>query len=176
MPLGQPMQFTGTVSNSGNITLINVLVVDNQPTNNAPVTGPLTLAPGETAAFSGSFLVPLNLCDTNIADTVTASGVDVCLGSNVTATATAVCPISPNPKLFVTKQCPPNPVAPGDVLVYTGTVTNVGGVRITNIVLVDDRPAPNTPVTDRTPNVTSLAPGEGFSFRGSYSRTGAIHS
>ena len=86
----------------------------------------------------------------------------------MTATATAVCPISPNPKLFVTKQCPPNPVAPGDVLVYTGTVTNVGGVRITNIVLVDDRPAPNTPVTDRTPNVTSLAPGEGFSFRGSY--------
>jgi len=158
------MMFTGTVSNKGNITLFNVFVVDNQPTNNTPVVGPLTLAPGETSDFSGSFLVPTNICDTNIADTVTARGTDVCLSNNVTATATAICPISPNPKLVVTKHCPPNPVAPGDLLIYTGTVSNAGGITITNIVVVDDRPTNNSPVA----SIASLAPGESIGYGGSY--------
>ncbi len=164
VPLGQPMQFTGTVSNRGNITLVNVTVIDNRPTNNTPVFGPLTLAPGETADFSGSFIVPLNICDTSIADTVTANGYDVCQSNNVTAMATAVCPITPNPRLVATKQCPPGPVAPGDLLVYTGSVSNAGGVIITNIVVVDDRPAPNTLVT----NIGLLAPGQSTNFTGSY--------
>jgi len=158
------MMFSGKVSNNGNITLINVFVVDNEPTNNTPVVGPLTLAPGETSDFAGSFLVPTNICDTNISDTVTARGMDVCLGSNVMATATAICPINPNPKLVVTKQCPASPVAPGDLLVYTGTVSNAGGITITNIVVVDDRPAPNTPVV----NIASLTPGQSIGFSGSY--------
>src|SRR5262249_50476443 len=118
----------------------------------------------ETSAFSGSYIVPLNLCSTTIPDTVTASGVDVCLGSNVTATATAVCPISPNPRLIVAKQSPPGPVAPGAVLIYTGSVSNAGGVIITNIVVVDDRPAPNTIVT----NIGLLAPGQSTNYSGSY--------
>src|SRR5436190_2782980 len=134
----------GTVSNAGNIALINVTVVDNQPSNNTPVLGPLTLAPGESANFNGSYTVPINICDTNIADTVTARGTDVCAGSNVTATAGALCPIVPTPRLTVTKKCPANPVAPGQLLVFTGTVSNSGSITITNIIVVNDRPIPNT--------------------------------
>jgi len=164
VPLGQPLVFTGTVSNSGNITLINVFVVDNQPSNNTPVIGPLTLGPGEAANFSGSYLVPINICDTNISDTVSARGSDVCSGSNVVASATAICPIIPLPKLALTKQCPANPVAPGDLLVYTGTISNAGNLTITNILIVNDRPVPNTPVL----GPITLIPGQSVGFNGSY--------
>jgi uncharacterized repeat protein (TIGR01451 family) len=162
--LGQPLVFTGTVSNSGNITLIDVIVVDNKPTNNTPVLGPITLSPGEWVNFTGSYPVPINTCDTNIADTVTATGKDVCTGSNVTANATAVCPIVPTPRLVVTKHCPTNPVAPGELLVYTGTVSNAGTITITNVTVVNDRPAPNTPVL----SPVTLIPGQSASFSGSY--------
>jgi hypothetical protein len=164
VPLGQPLVFTGSVSNAGNITLINVLVVDNKPTNNTPVLGPITLAPGESANFAGSYLVPINICDSNISDTITAVGTDVCSASNVTAVASVLCPIMPTPRLAVTKKCPPNPVAPGDLVIFTGTVSNAGNLTITNIFVVDDRPVPNTPVL----GPINLIPGQSVSFSGSY--------
>jgi uncharacterized repeat protein (TIGR01451 family) len=164
VPLGQPLVFTGTVSNTGNITLVGVTVVDNKPTNNTPVLGPITLAPGESANFAGSYLVPINICDSNISDVVSVVGTDVCSGSNVTATAGATCPIMPTPRLAVTKKCPPNPVAPGDLLIYTGTVSNAGTITITNIFVVNDRPVPNTPVI----GPITLIPGQSVGFSGSY--------
>ncbi len=164
VPLGQPLVFSGTVSNSGNIALMNVTVVDNQPSNNTPVLGPITLAPGETANFSGSYLVPMNICDTNIADIVTARGTDVCAGSNVVASAEAICPILQTPRLTVTKRCPSNPVAPGQLLVFTGTVSNSGNITITNIIVVNDRPASNTFVL----GPVTLIPGQTIGFSGSY--------
>ena len=164
VPLGQPLLFTGVVSNSGNITLIGVTVVNNQPSNNTPVLGPITLAPGETANFGGSYIVPINLCDTNISDTLTARGVDICAGSNVVANATALCPILPTPRLSIAKHCPPNPVAPGELLVYSGFVSNSGSLTITNVTVVNDRPIANTPVL----GPITLAPGQIVNFNGSY--------
>jgi len=164
VPLGQPLVYSGIVSNAGNIALINVIVVDNQPTNNTPVLGPITLAPGETAKFTGNYLVPINTCDTNIADTVTVRANDVCTQSNVTASASTLCPIIPTPRLTLTKQCPPNPVAPGALLVFSGIVSNAGNLTITNIIIVNDRPLPNTPVA----GPITLVPGQSLSFSGSY--------
>lgn len=162
--LGQPLVFSGVVSNSGNIALSGIMVVDNQPSNNTPVIGPLTLAPGETASFAGNFIVPINICDTNISDTVTARGADVCRGSNVVSSATASCPIMPTPRLTVTKRCPPNPVAPGDLLIYTGTVSNSGTITITNVTVVNDRPVSNTLVL----GPITLVPGQATDFSGNY--------
>ena len=164
VPLGQSLIYSGIVSNSGNIALINVMVVDNKPTNNTPVLGPISLAPGEYAPFSGSYSVPINICDTNISDTAFAQANDVCTGSNVTASATAVCPIVPTPRLSLTKHCPPNPVAPGDLLIYTGVISNSGTITITNVFVVDDRPVPNTPVL----GPVTLIPGQAIGFSGSY--------
>jgi uncharacterized repeat protein (TIGR01451 family) len=164
VPLGQPLVFSGIVSNAGNITLVGVTVVNNQPTNNTPVLGPLTLAPGESAPYLGSYVVPINICLPGISDTVTARGTNICTGSNVTASATAVCPIMPAPRLSLTKVCPPNPVAPGQVLVYSGIVSNSGTIAITNIFVVNDRPTKNTPVI----GPITLAPGQATNFTGSY--------
>jgi len=164
VPLGQLLVYSGIVSNSGDIALINVMVFDNKPTNNTPVLGPISLAPGDSADFDGSYPVPINICDTNISDVAFAQANDVCTGSNVTASATAVCPIIETPRLGLTKHCPPNPVAPGDLLVYTGVVSNSGTITITNVFVVDDRPVPNTPVL----GPVTLTPGETISFSGSY--------
>ena len=54
--------FTGSVSNSGNVSLTNVFVRNNQPSNDTPVVGPLTLAPRETVFFTNSYQVPVNFC------------------------------------------------------------------------------------------------------------------
>ena len=50
------MVFGGLVSNPGNITLTNILVFSSQPSNNTPVLGPITLAPGASAPFTGSYI------------------------------------------------------------------------------------------------------------------------
>jgi uncharacterized repeat protein (TIGR01451 family) len=164
VPLGERLVFSGAVSNAGNITLVNVTVVNNQPSNNTPVLGPITLAPGEVANFTGSYLVPVDTCATNILDTVTARGINVCNGAMVTNSESAACPIVPTPRLVVTKNCPANPVPPGGVLNFSGTVSNAGNVTLTNVLVVNDHPTNNTPVL----GPITLSPGQSTNFSGSY--------
>jgi len=56
-------EFSGSVSNRGNVTLTNVHVFSSQPTDNTLVLGPITLAPGGVATFDGSYVIP---CVTNL--------------------------------------------------------------------------------------------------------------
>jgi hypothetical protein len=66
--------------------------------------------------------------------------------------------------LALTTACPANPVPPGGQLNYSGTVTNMANVSITNVSIVCDQPAPNTLVF----GPVTLAPGEGAVFAGGY--------
>jgi uncharacterized repeat protein (TIGR01451 family) len=160
------MVFVGSISNSGNIALTGVTVTQ-YPTNDSqpPVLllGPIALAPGESQPYAGTFFVPVNTCF-NISDTVIAIGTNVCTGSNVTTSAFTVCPVIPTPRLTITKHCPPNPVAPGQLLMYTGSISNSGSITITNIFVVNDRPVPLTPVF----GPITLTPGQSQNFSGSY--------
>lgn len=164
VPLGEPLNFTGTVSNAGNITLTDVVVVNTIPTNNAPLLGPLTLAPGEVVAFIGSCLVPLDTCATNLSDTVTARAVSICGGTNVSASQFASCSIRTTPRLVLTKHCPASPVAPGGLLTFSGSVSNAGSVTLTNVLVVNDHPTNHTPVL----GPLTLAPGQATNFSGGY--------
>ncbi len=157
---GQLLTFTGSVSNSGNITLTNIVVVNNQPVANTPVFTLASLAPGAFANFSGSYTAPTNC---SVSDTLTATGRSIC-GVSVTNLATATCPILTTPSLTVVQVCPTKLVAPGGILTYSGTVSNSGNVMLTNIVVVNNRPASNTVIF----TVTNLAPGAVRSFTGSY--------
>jgi uncharacterized repeat protein (TIGR01451 family) len=158
---GDILTYSGSVSNTGNITLYNVTVVDNQPFPGSPVLGPNILAPGEFATFAGSYVVPVDFCGN---DTVTASGFDLCSGALVTNSVTAICPIAHNPRIGVTKQCPPRPTQHGGTLWFTGTVTNLGDVTLVNVYVVNDQPSNNTPVI----GPITLSPGAGTNFTGSY--------
>jgi hypothetical protein len=66
--------------------------------------------------------------------------------------------------LEVTKQCPTNTIPPGGTFTFTGSVQNTGSVDLVNVVVVNDQPAPNTPVF----GPVNLAAGEVQLFTNSY--------
>jgi uncharacterized repeat protein (TIGR01451 family) len=158
---GATLVYSGTVTNTGNVTLNNVFVVNNQPVPNTPVFGPVTLAPGAGATFTGNYIVPAGVCA--ITGTVTATGRDQCVGTTVEDSFTATCLVVTSSLIEVTHFCPPNPVSPGALLTYSGSVRNIGNTVLTNIVVMNDRTG-TTPVF----TLASLAPGGSAGFIGSY--------
>ena len=156
---GQLLTFSGSVSNTGNVTLTNVVVVNDQPAANTPVFAAASLAPGAMAAFSSSYLAPTNC---SVTDTLTARASSVC-GVAVTDTASATCPILTNPGLAVTATCPTTTVPPGGLVTYTGTVKNTGDITLTTVVVTSDQPVAGT-VVFTTP---SLAPGQSTNYSAS---------
>jgi uncharacterized repeat protein (TIGR01451 family) len=161
---GATMVLGGTVTNLGNITLTNVIVVCDHPAPNTPVFGPANLAPGQGTSFTASFLVPTNVNNCSLSSTLTASGNDACTGVGVTASASGTCPVLTAPGIEVTKQCPPNAVAQGALLTFSSTVQNTGNITLTNIVVVNNQPAPNTVVF----RAAALLPGQTTNFTASY--------
>jgi hypothetical protein len=137
-PRGGIHTFTGTVSNPGNVTLTNVFVVNNQPAPNTAVIGPITLAPGATRDFSGSYTAQVACCE--ILNTITARGQGRCTGTTVTATSSVVCPLLSTPLLAITRVCPTAPVSVGSVFVFNGTVSNTGDVYLTNVFVRSSQP------------------------------------
>ena len=156
--------FTGTVTNCGNNTLVGVTVTNFVNGGQFHVTFITNLLRGQIASFSGSW-VPLNPCSPSTA-TFVAQGVDQFTTNprTVTSSADTTCQNTLTPGIKVTKVCPAQPVAPGQLLTFSGSVSNTGNVTLTNIVVVNNQPAANTPVFTRA----TLAPGEVVSFTGSY--------
>ncbi len=156
--------FTGTVANCGNDTLVN-LTVTNFVNNGAfTVLFPTNLAVGQIAAFSGSW-VPLNPCGPNPAIlTVIASDEFTSTPRWLTNSTTVNCQDTLTPGINVTKMCPAQPVSPGQLLTFSGSVSNTGNVTLTNIVVVNNQPVANTPVF----TLASLAPGAAANFTASY--------
>ena len=154
---GEPIQFTGTVTNCGTpapqCNLSNVTVVDDQA---GTVLTLASLAAGESATYSGSY-VPTSSPST---DTVTARGTDP-LGATGINTARATCMILTTGGIpSVTMACTDAP-APGQPINFSGMVTNVGNVTGINLTCTDDHSG--TVLT-----LPSLAPGAWANFSGSY--------
>jgi uncharacterized repeat protein (TIGR01451 family) len=158
---GDLLTYSGIVSNTGNITLINVTVVNNQPGAGSSLLGPIDLAPGQSAPYAASYIVPDDFCGN---DTVTASGLDVCGNAPVANSVTTTCPVTTTPLIAVTKLCPPQPTPHGGQLIFSGMVTNLGNVTLVNVTVVNDQPSNNTPVI----GPVTLAPGAFLNFTGSY--------
>ena len=119
---GQPIDFSGTVRNDGDVTLNNVTVADDHA---GTVLTIASLAPGASANYSGSY-VPSTSPST---DTVTATGTDA-LGTAVSDTASATCKISTAPCMEVTKVADPTTSKAGDSVDYTIRVCNCGDVTL----------------------------------------------
>jgi uncharacterized repeat protein (TIGR01451 family) len=156
----QLLTFSGSVSNTGNVTLTNIVVVNSQPAANTPVIGPITLAPGAGTNFTASYVAPTNC---SVTDTLTATGRSIC-GVAVTNTVTATCPIPTPSAIVVTQSCPPNPVVQGGLLTFSGTVRNAGNITLSNIVVVNNWPVSNIVIF----TAASLAPGATLNFTASY--------
>jgi uncharacterized repeat protein (TIGR01451 family) len=115
--------FTGTVSNAGNVTLTNVVVLNSKPSAGTHVFGPVTLAPGQSLDFAGSYILDAPCEDTW--DTLTVSATDQCTGKTVENSATALCPVLRSPRIDVTV---------GEEN-FTGEVKNTGDVALKNVTV-----------------------------------------
>ncbi len=159
---GATLLFTGTITNTGNVTLTNVVVVDNQPAANTPVLGPVTLPPGTGTNFTGSYFVPLGTCSS--ADTLTVTANDASTAIPITNAVSANCTLTTTPSISITESCPPGPVSAGSSVDFGGLVSNNGNITLTNVLVVSGQPSNNTPLL----GPITLAPGASAPFTGSY--------
>src|SRR5436190_11318977 len=161
VPFGADVFTSGTFTNTGNVTLTNITIDDNQPSNPTRLVGPITLAPGGFTNFIRSY-TPANPC-APFPDTLTANASTICGVALTSQTAAITCNNTPPvPQLLLTKSCPGTNGLPGGVIGFSGTVTNAGNVTLTNIVIVNNQPTNNTPVT----MIGRLDPGQGATFSG----------
>jgi uncharacterized repeat protein (TIGR01451 family) len=156
---GDVILFTYTATNTGNVTLANVVASDTafQGTGTAPTISPASvasLAPGGTTSFTSTYTVVAG-------DLVISGNVDSDLDSTgqvvgnynpgtgnttVTATDPEAVPLNVVPSLTVAKTGTPSTNVPaGTVVTYTYTVTNSGTVPITNVTLSDNVTAGSGP-------------------------------
>lgn len=161
-PQGGTLTYTATVVNAGDVTLKDIVVINNMPAANTVVFRANSLQPGQTTNFTGSYTVPDNCC--TVIDTLQARGTDNCTGVGVTNTSSALCPVLFTPKLKITKVCPTAPVKVGEMLVYTGTISNAGNITISDVVVYNRVQGLGQPVL----GVVALAPGETLPYESSY--------
>ena len=141
--VGDVIGYSYLVTNSGNVTLFNITVVDDKATVTCPDTS-LGLAPLGTITCTASYTIDQGDLDfgsvTNVAyatDGTTDSDTD-------TETVTAV----QMPALTIVKTADPLTYDEvGDVIGYSYLVTNSGNVTLFNITVVDDKATVTCPDT-----------------------------
>ena len=158
--VGDTITYKFVVTNTGNVTLTNITVTDN----NATVTGgPLaTLAVGVSNSTMFTAIHVITQADINssfVYNLATAAGTPP-VGSTVTATSTdptpcATCPVNPscatctitplvqNPKIAIIKTAEfmddngDGYAQAGETISYSFTVTNTGNVPLTDVTVTD---------------------------------------
>jgi hypothetical protein len=156
-------EFEGLVTNTGNVKLTGVTVVDDKVGGDGIVLGPIDLGPGDSAPYSGSYSVS----GFSSTDHVVASGTDVLTQTTPQDNAEATCSATPSPFIEVTKQCTDAP-AFGQPILFDGTVTNSGNIALLGVTVVDDNGTPGDTSDDVTFNLGDLAPLASVNYNGSY--------
>jgi uncharacterized repeat protein (TIGR01451 family) len=174
---GDEIVYNYTVKNTGNVTLTDVTLVDDDGTEIASDDKPIrltktTLAPNETATgtYTGKLtqaaIDAANLTNIATAKGIPPTGVDP---NPVTDTDTETVVPTAAPAIDLIKKAGTIVDANndkvdsvGDTVQYDYTVKNTGNVTLTNIVLKDDNGTPDNPLDDPTIDlgVTTLAPGQ----------------
>ncbi|MBN2388535.1 MAG: sortase, partial [Anaerolineales bacterium] len=134
---GDDLNYTLTMTNTGNTTLTNVEVSDPDLTPTSQTCA--SVAPGATCELAGSYTVTQADVD---AGSFTNTGVvtddDVCPAAGVgTCEDDVTTPILQSPAIAIDKNPPTQTVVSGSNVNFTLTVTNPGNVTLSNIVLHD---------------------------------------
>ena len=157
--VGQVLNFTLTITNTGDVTLTNVVVSDaSAAVGVCAATMPTTMAPGDVSVSSAAHAVTQNDIDHGSYDNVAmASGIPpggqrLAVGSNAVTV-----PAAQNVAVAVVKATNATTFSSvGEQIVYTITATNVGNVTLIGVTISD----PNAEIGLRTPIArTPLAPG-----------------
>jgi uncharacterized repeat protein (TIGR01451 family)/gliding motility-associated-like protein len=158
---GQEIDYTITVTNTGNVTLTNVTVVD---TKTGTVVNVGTLAPGESKQVEAVYTVNQEDVDRgSVTNEATATGESPNEGDdNPTDTDEVTTPIAQLPSIVIEKKSDKTEIfGAGEVLTYTLTVTNTGNVTLKEVKVSD-------PLTGLQQTVGVLAPGASVSFETRY--------
>ncbi|MFC3879252.1 gliding motility-associated C-terminal domain-containing protein, partial [Algoriphagus namhaensis] len=161
---GEEINYTITVTNTGNVTLENVTIVDSQT---GLVINVGTLKPGESKSVDTTY--PVNQEDVDkgsVTNEATATGESPSAGDDdPTDTDEVTTPITQLPSLSINKTADVEVVGEeGEVITYTIVVTNDGNLTLTNIVVTD-------PLTGLEEIIDELVPGASVEFETSYTVT-----
>ena len=140
--VGDVINYTFTVKNTGNVTLTNVVVTD--PTATMSGSAIASLAPGISNAIVFTAQYTLTLADINtgtVANTATADGTPP-TGAHVTGSDTVTTSLSPTPSISLTKVGTLNDGGDGvaninDTISYVFTVENTGNVTLYGVTVTD---------------------------------------
>ncbi|RVT78391.1 DUF11 domain-containing protein [Flavobacterium sufflavum] len=171
--VGDRIDYTFVVKNTGNETLTNVTVTDN----NANVSGtPIaSLAPGasDSTSYTATHIITQADIDAGVVYNLATVTAVTPFGTTITATSTdptpcGSCPVNPGCTDCTATLVPQTDGialvktavvggtgAKGDVITYTFSVTNTGNTTLTNIVVTD--PMVGLSITGNP--IASLAPG-----------------
>ena len=137
--VGEIVQYNISVANSGNVTISNILVVDDLTGDQFMVD---QLMVGQIVNFSVSYTITQADMDRGfVLNTVLVTGQDP-MGNPVTDEDDEFVPLDPNafnPQFTITKMADRATYSmEGEVITYTITVTNSGNVTLSNVVVSDD--------------------------------------
>jgi hypothetical protein len=137
--------YRGSVSNIGNVPLLNVTVIDDNGTpsdhSDDVLYGPFNLLPSQAATFNGSY-EPVDPTSPLHTDTVVATANNAVAGFpaiSATPVQASCRGIRVNPKLTLRKSCEVKVQENKDMgqvfVFWTGSVTNDGDVSLSNVIV-----------------------------------------
>ncbi len=147
LSVGDVIGYSFTVTNTGELRLFDVSVVDPLPGLSAITGGSDSLWPGQSTTFTATYTITQANVDQGVVNN-TASAFAVALGGVAVAdTDSEGITLPQNPAVSITKSVVvsldadnSNTPSLGDTLTYTFTVTNAGDVTLSNVGVTDPLP------------------------------------
>jgi uncharacterized repeat protein (TIGR01451 family) len=133
--VGEVITYSYRVTNSGNVSLVNVVAEDDQ-LGTVGISG--TLLPGEWSAVVLTDTVVEGYLPGPLTNTVVVTGTPP-LGNDLVVEAVVGVALTSSPGLTVTKQASATSAEVGEVITYSYRVTNSGNVSLVNVVAEDDQ-------------------------------------
>lgn len=149
--LGETIDYTFTVQNTGNVTVSDVAITDDRVTG---LSAPVTLAPGDSHVFTADpYVVVQSDLNTGLVHNAAVANGTSPLGPVASNTDSTEVPTPvPNPLLSLTKtgeittDVNGNGLADvGDTVTYTFVASNIGTVDLTGVEINDPRVGVTTP-------------------------------
>ena len=185
--LGQIITYSFVVTNTGNVPLTDVTVIDDGFSGFVPL-GPITcpggngsvnLAVAEQVTCTATYtLTQEDLDQGSIENTASATGTPPALPPVVSPPSTIEIPGNPAPAISLVKTVDPQvAVSAGDTVTYSFLITNTGNLTLHDVTAVDDPlvfsgtgtlPAPTCPA-----EAASMLPGEQVTCTADYTLTQA---
>lgn len=155
--LGSVINYSFLVTNTGNVTMTNVQVIDTLTGLGTISPASVTLAPGASQTFTASKTV--TQADVNaggVNNSATARGTLPNSTTYNSQPSTRSLPITRSPSISIVKSSTyTGPLVQGQTITYSFLVTNTGNVTLNNVNVTD----PLSGMSAMSPTSTTLAPG-----------------